>query len=232
MANISKPSAYGGSFGNWLREWAVDRPFLHNRGYDPSTNTWNRRGVMQGLAQTGAGMVAPGADTVAGMLINRYNQNNGPHNQFASYFRDNGNARQSPGFPSDMSKTPGGPYGGFINQGYQAPNVGFTPTWGMNPGLNQQFQQPQQPTNQNGPQLPFNLTATQSGPIRNTITPTGSTPYSALVGLAAQNGGARGARSWGGQGLTGEAAQSFLEGLRYGPGSESIYTGRGGPIQS
>lgn len=230
MANTSKPSAYGGSFGNWLREWAVDRPFLHNRGYDPSTNAWSRRGVIQGLAQTGAGMIAPGADTVAGLLINSYNQNNGPHNQFASYYREGGNTRQSPG-GNNMTKNPAGPYGGFINSGNQAPGVGFTPTWGLNPGLTQQFpmQVQQQPTQQ-APQLPFNLTATQSGPIRNTITPTGSTPYSALAGLAASNGGARGARSWADQGLTGEAAQSFLEGMRYGPNSDYIYTGLGGPI--
>lgn len=83
-------------------------------------------------------------------------------------------------------------------------------------------------TNQ-APQLPFTLTATQSGPVRNNFF--GPTPLSGLTGVAAQMGGARGARSWGGRGITGEAAQSFLEGLRYGPNSDAIYTGSGGPIR-
>lgn len=116
MANVNKPTGYGGSVGNWMREWLVDRPFLHNRGFDPATGTWNPTGVQQGVAQTVAGLIAPGADTVAGALINRYNRNNGPHNQFGSYFRDNGNARAVPGAFGGLDKNPMSQYGGFIPQ--------------------------------------------------------------------------------------------------------------------
>ena len=76
--------------------------------------------------------------------------------------------------------------------------------------------------------IPFRLPRT-TGPLRwngtQAVQPNAAAARPANLGIP-NMGGARGMRSWGGQGIGGEAAQAFMEGIHMGP--QSIYTGAGG----
>lgn len=76
MADQQQPSTWG-------RVWreGVDRAFLGNRGYDYRSGQWDRRGVRQGLIQTGLGQVNPLLGLGARLYFNRANArlgNGGP----------------------------------------------------------------------------------------------------------------------------------------------------------
>lgn len=61
--------------GRWGRVWreGVDRAFLGNRGYNYQTGQWDRRGVRQGLVQTGLGQINPLLGLGARLYFNRAN---------------------------------------------------------------------------------------------------------------------------------------------------------------
>jgi hypothetical protein len=73
MAELNKPAPQGSGFGRFIREVA-DRLGTSNRGYNYRYGIWDPKGVRQGLLQTGAGLIAPGGSTLAGLAINMYNR--------------------------------------------------------------------------------------------------------------------------------------------------------------
>lgn len=75
----------------------------------------------------------------------------------------------------------------------------------------------------------FRVTARRGGPLRfesGQTAPTPTAPLSPMGGGIPNMGGARGMRSWGGAGITGDAARAFMEGIHHAP--STIYTGYGG----
>lgn len=79
MADMTKPGVQGSGFGRFMRE-LVDRGLFANRAYNYRYGGgFDRRGMQQGLVQTGAGMLVPGGSTLAGLAINMYN-NRGMNN--------------------------------------------------------------------------------------------------------------------------------------------------------
>lgn len=74
MADLGKQGTQGSGFGRFMRE-LVDRGLFANRAYNYRYGGgFDPRGVRQGLIQTGAGLIAPGASTLAGLAINMYNR--------------------------------------------------------------------------------------------------------------------------------------------------------------
>ena len=101
MADVTKNpiQPQGSGFGRFMREF-VDRAFLSNRGYDYRTGQWDRRGVRQGLIQTGAGLLMPGAGTLTGVgmsLYDRYRMNNNRRNVPSPNLSKPGGAMFNPG---------------------------------------------------------------------------------------------------------------------------------------